>query len=192
MKIIVITKPTFFEGEAKQIIALLQSKVDFLHIRKPNAKAQQVASLLEKIPEHFYPKLKIHYYQELLTQFPLIDFHHSSKTDFIKDLTKNQSKSTHSLASLINRTQYHYQFISPVFESISKQGYTPNFSIDDLNNYLTENGISNAVALGGIDVTNVHRIKTLPLYGIALLGAIWREQPIDQVQYIEQIKEQLI
>ena len=42
---IVITLPYFFDGEAEQIVQLLHSSVDLIHIRKPESKAEEVEKL---------------------------------------------------------------------------------------------------------------------------------------------------
>ena len=43
---IVITLPYFFDGEAEQIVQLLHSSVDLIHIRKPESKAEEVEKLI--------------------------------------------------------------------------------------------------------------------------------------------------
>ena len=46
---IVITLPYFFDGEAEQIVQLLHSSVDLIHIRKPESKAEEVERLIMSI-----------------------------------------------------------------------------------------------------------------------------------------------
>lgn len=53
-------------------------------------------------------------------------------------------------------------------------GYTSNFEIEKLYDFLTSGIVQNPIiALGGIDEENIGCIKDIGFYGAALLGAIW-------------------
>ena len=41
MKLIVITTPQFFEGEAEAVTSLFQNGLEILHLRKPGASAEE-------------------------------------------------------------------------------------------------------------------------------------------------------
>ena len=85
-------------------------------------------------------------------------------------------------------TDLEYVFLSPVFDSISKQGYKGNISIEDLKNSIPD-GI-NVVALGGINRSNVDQLLSLPIFGIGLLGAIWMDDdPVNTFKEIAGIIE---
>ena len=51
MKLIVITTPQFFEGEAAAVTSLFQNGLEILHLRKPGASAYVllVASFVEVV-----------------------------------------------------------------------------------------------------------------------------------------------
>ena len=53
MKLVGITRPTFFKGEADAITLLLEGGLDLLHIRKPGSLSENIASLLSDIPPVF-------------------------------------------------------------------------------------------------------------------------------------------
>ena len=42
MKLIVITTPQFFEGEAAAVTSLFQNGLEILHLRKPGASAEEM------------------------------------------------------------------------------------------------------------------------------------------------------
>ena len=191
MKIIAITKPSFFHGEAAQIVDLCNHGVDFVHIRKPKSTLEEVKHFIQSIPQPLHHKLKLHYYKALLFNFPEIHYHHSSKSEYDTMITCLQSKSAHTFEELRNAQQYDYQFISPVFDSISKVGYTSNFALSQLKQIIVDERLHKVVALGGVCLQNVAALKNIPFYGIALLGALW-EQPVDtRAAYIQKIKAKL-
>ncbi len=70
--------------------------------------------------------------------------------------------------------RFDYVLMSPVYDSISKQGYRSGYSQETLRQAQAE-GIINrkVVALGGISEANLPEIKSLGFGGAALLGDIW-------------------
>ena len=44
MKLIVITTPQFFEGEAEAVTSLFQNGLEILHLRKPGASAEEMGT----------------------------------------------------------------------------------------------------------------------------------------------------
>ena len=52
--VIVITLPTFIDGEADKIVALFEKRhIDYLHLRKPEASKTDVERLLKEIPKKY-------------------------------------------------------------------------------------------------------------------------------------------
>jgi thiamine monophosphate synthase len=80
---------------------------------------------------------------------------------------------------------YDYVFLSPVFDSISKEGYRAAFSHEELLR-ASEAGLINAkvIALGGIDATTLPLLKPYKFGGIGVLGAIW-----DAVASVSSVEE---
>ena len=68
-----------------------------------------------------------------------------------------------------------YCFLSPIFDSISKQGYTSKFSSIDLqqgfNNGILDNKI---VALGGVTYDNIKDLQNIGFSSFAMLGELWQ------------------
>lgn len=63
-------------------------------------------------------------------------------------------------------------FLNPVFNSISKAGYT---GFADAS-FILQKSVNQpeVIALGGIDATNIHQLKTMNFDGAAVLGSIWQ------------------
>jgi thiamine-phosphate pyrophosphorylase len=106
----------------------------------------------------------------------------------VQQLNTNESNnyistSFHSLEEIKqNSKNYEYAFLSPVFDSISKQGYKSTFDKTTLKTQLTElNKNVEIIALGGIDENNIQQAMELGFDGVAVLGAVWQsENPIEK------------
>lgn len=85
-----------------------------------------------------------------------------------------QSTSLHSLKAVRHDWQnLDYAFLSPVFDSISKQGYTAAaFDPQELSDAL-QHAHMPVYALGGVSVDKVALVHSMGFRGIGLLGAVW-------------------
>ncbi|MCD7932912.1 MAG: thiamine phosphate synthase [Tannerellaceae bacterium] len=70
--------------------------------------------------------------------------------------------------------EYEYLFLSPVFDSVSKQGYKAAFPEAQLLS-TGNSGIINSrvIALGGIGKDNLEQVTAWRFGGVALIGNIW-------------------
>ena len=57
MKLIVITTPQFFEGEAAAVTSLFQNGLEILHLRKPGASAEEMEYFLRQLPMEYMPRI---------------------------------------------------------------------------------------------------------------------------------------
>ncbi|AWO01476.1 hypothetical protein DLD77_07105 [Chitinophaga alhagiae] len=64
-------------------------------------------------------------------------------------------------------TAWQYLLLGPVFDSISKQGYSGK-------GHLFTTIPPNCIAIGGINASNIARARAMGFHGAALLGAIWQ------------------
>ena len=97
----------------------------------------------------------------------------------VKDLQKKGftiSFSLHSFEEIENLPcSLDYAFLSPIFQSISKQDYPSAFSKNDLVNFFQlRKSTTPIVALGGIREENLEQLQQIGFVGIALLGSIWQ------------------
>ena len=169
---IAITSPDYIEDEARKIISLLESgNIDYCHIRKPNSSEKEVEELIKKIPETYHPSLKLHDYYSLLGYYDLGGVHLNARNKEIPLNAKAVSKSCHSLVELENIHDFDYVTLSPVFNSISKQGYNALFNFEELKTVLKKR--QNVVALGGVTPDKIPFLKNLGFFGAAMLGYFW-------------------
>lgn len=155
---------------------LFEQGLDRFHIRKPEATFGEVEGFVNSIPKDFKAKSSIHsYHKELCETYTTCGFHHTSKSIFNPDFEGYQSKSFHSIEEIKSATQaYNYGFLSPIFPSITKEGYVGNFDEKDIIE-LNESSPIPICALGGVSPETVGEAKGLGFAGVVLFGSIWKE-----------------
>lgn len=178
MKLIVITSPHFLEGEASLITSILNKGIDTVHLRKPDSTIQECAQLLDNIPHYLHKHIVIHYHHCLCADYNLGGIHISPyhMNQALPRYGGTISRSCHSLDEIARfKHDYDYLFLSPIFNSISKQGYRSAFSTAQLQE-ATHNGIidNKVIALGGVTAERIPLLKSIGFGGVALLGDVWQ------------------
>lgn len=176
MQIIALSAPVSISGEYDTMCWLFEKGLDRFHIRKPDASNSEVEGFINSIPKEFRANSSIHsYHQQLCESYTSYGIHHTSKSIFNPDFEGAQSKSFHSIEEIKSATQvYDYGFLSPIFPSITKEGYVGNFDEKKLI-ALNESSSIPLYALGGVSPETVKKAKALGFAGIVLFGTIWKE-----------------
>ncbi|MBO4542543.1 MAG: thiamine phosphate synthase [Bacteroidales bacterium] len=172
MKLVCITEADFYAEEAKDICRLCADEHVFrVHIRKPNATKEEFYHLLNQLSTSCFEKISVHDYFEAVDDFPITGIHinsrHPVKNPHFKGLV---SRSCHSLEEVCQyKNHMDYVFLSPVFDSISKQGYRAAFSMETLEQ---ARGIidEKVFALGGVTLDKITILEQLHFGGIAVYG----------------------
>ena len=182
MKLIVITTPQFFEGEAAAVTSLFQNGLEILHLRKPGASAEEMEYFLRQLPMEYMPRIVTHEQFQLASVFGLKGIHLNGRNPQIPFGYKGHiSCSCHSLEEVLkHKSDCSYVFLSPIYDSISKEGYSSAYSCDTLKK-AQQAGIidSNVMALGGISLEHLPEIAVLGFGGAVLLGDIWQQAKED-------------
>lgn len=191
-KLIVISTPGFFPDEALLIERLLDEGLPLLHLRKPDCEREALERLLDKIPSDYYPRIALHDWLDLAEERSLGGVHLNRRNPVVPDGFHGRvSRSCHSLEEVTARkSSLDYLFLSPIFPSISKEGYGNRFPLETLRE---AEGIidEKVIALGGISARTVTLLEGIPFGGIAVLGAIWGKCPSRSMgdQIINQYKQ---
>lgn len=193
--VIVISNPTALADEQAIIKQLFDEGLEIFHIRKKEFSENEMRTFIEQIPQKYLSKIVLHSHYHLSEQYNLKGIHVPIN---FKNVASNGtlSVSFHSMDEVEKfENKFDYGFLSPVFDSISKEGYKSKFNFSELKTYLVKrkvsnNGTSNSllIALGGIDEDKIEKVKELGFSGIALLGAIWQSE--NPVKKFKRIKEQ--
>lgn len=177
MQLIAITKPDFYDGEAAFIKRLFESGFDIVHLRKPNSDINNCRNILNELSSEERSRIVVHDYPELYYEFLLKGFHiNKNIVKYPEGYQGFKTRSCHSLEEVkLYKDDFDYVFLSPIFDSISKEGYKSSFTEDELRR-ASEEGIidKKVVALGGVDFDDFYFLKGLNFGGAAMLGSIHR------------------
>lgn len=169
--LIAITSPNTIDKEAERISALLENKVvDMVHIRKPNWDVYQTENLISSIEGKWHPKLRLHDHFKLIEKYDLGGIHLNSRNPKPHPCAKTVTRSFHSIEQLTDSEHYDYVTLSPIFDSISKQGYRSVLRLDELKPCLSGRKV---VALGGVTPDKFPLLKETGFFGAAMLGHFW-------------------
>lgn len=179
MKLIAITTPSFFEGEARKIALLFGEGMQRLHLRKPHGGKEEMCRLLDSIPAEYHPQIVVHDHFDLASRYRLAGIHLNSRHPHVPDgFAGSVSRSCHTLEEVEAGKSLDYVFLSPIFRSISKEGYGEGFPLETLREAARRGIIDEkVVALGGICEQNIPTVRSLHFGGFAVLGALWGKEP---------------
>ena len=187
MKLIVISKEKVFDGEPLWINALM-GEYDFtFHLRKPGLTERETEEIILQINSNFHNRIVLHDHFPLAEKYRLKGVHLNSRNPQanFKGEYWNRcsiSRSCHSLEEVAaNKDSCNYLTLSPVFDSISKEGYKAGFPEEILIS-AADKGIidSKVVALGGISSSNIQSVKKLGFGGVAVLGTVWNQENLQE------------
>lgn len=195
MKLIVITTPQFFEGEAAAITSLFRAGLEILHLRKPGASIAEIESLLQQLPAEYLPRIVTHEHFPLASAWHLKGIHLNGRNPQAPAGYEGHiSRSCHSLEEVEKYKPFcNYVFLSPIYDSISKEGYASAFSRENLLE-ARQAGIIDAkvIALGGIDARRLTEVVVTGFGGAALLGDIWSRKGSSFLLHFQELKQSLI
>lgn len=179
-RIIGITKEKEdIDFERKRITELLyNNKICFFHIRKPSFSENQMRDYLSFFPMDIRERLSLNSFHLLAKQMNIGGIHLNRSNPKVEEglQGKRISMSCHSIKEVIeNKDKVSYLFLSPIFDSISKQGYQSNFSPQELKELFLQ-GILNdkVVALSGVTYKNIPQLEKVGFSSFAMLSELWK------------------
>ena len=191
MRIIVITPPEYIKKEANIIVQLLEHGVWAIHLRKPGTDASSLERLIQEIPQRWRSQLVLHDHFEFAKPYALKGVHLNRRNPILPaDFKGSVSRSLHSIDELKDLDHLNYAFLSPIFDSISKEGYHAAFSYEQLHEAHKQGLINERVfALGGVSIDRLKEVATIGFGGAAMLGDVWKhaEQPCFN-DYLDELK----
>lgn len=194
MKVILLTSPTPIVGEAEILAEALKAGIYRLHLRRPSWGEREMARLLEALPEELLPRVVLQDQQQLATTYPVGGIHFNQRYPYPPKEVPLPPSCSYSLSchSLEEVQRYHsemdYLFLSPIFDSISKAGYSSRFSLEELQ----QAGAllsPKVFALGGITLERLALLHSIPFGGVVLLGDFW--QRISRGDHLQRLQQYL-
>ncbi|HAZ74383.1 MAG TPA: thiamine phosphate synthase [Rikenellaceae bacterium] len=192
MKIIVISRPDFFEGETLIVEKLFECGLERLHLRKPHCEEKALEDWIKDISEAYRRRIVLHDHFGLASQYSLGGVHLNSRNPLPPSRVPGMtiSRSCHSIEELkAYKGQCDYLFLSPIYDSISKEGYGSAFSRQTLDMAASEGIIDyKTYALGGVSIEHIEELKSIGFGGAAVLGALWQSDRPEE--YLKRLLEE--
>lgn len=182
---IAITPFDLFSQEAACIKAILDEGWDYVHLRHPGASYTDMRNLIEAVPQKYHSRLRLHGHFELTNEFNLGGLHLNGRCPAAPpNYNGSLSRTCHTLDEA-HRYAPGMDFItlSPIFDSVSKEGYTSAFTAADLQRVPE----GKTVALGGITPDTARRLKGTPFIGYAVLGYLFSAKTVEELK--ERLKQ---
>lgn len=169
------------------ICRLFECGLDLLHLRKPDASEYDCARLILTLPEKWRRRIVVHDHFDLCRRYGLYGIHLNRRNPVVPpfvDAGKGRfsvSASCHSVAEAAAKKSFaDYVFLSPIFDSISKQGYSSAYSVVELERAAADGVIDRRViALGGVTPERIPLLRRLNFGGAAFLGDVWNRAEQD-------------
>lgn len=176
---IAITPAEPFQDEALWIKTILEAGWDYVHLRHPSATLRDVKAVIERVPTRLHSRLRLHGHFELLNEFNLGGIHLNSRCPEAPPMYRGAvSRTCHTVEEVETYKDRHdYLTLSPIFPSISKPGYSAEFTDSQLL-ALPEGKV---VALGGITLERLPELSAYPFKGYAVLGYLFGAQSLDDL-----------
>ncbi len=179
MKLIIISHDVYLRGEEQALNRLFAEGMSRLHLRKPAFSEAETRAFLDKIEPQYRCRIVLHDYYALAREMQLAGVHFNQRNRHLfadyQDIAV--SLSAHTVEDLQNVPLcIHYTFLSPIFDSISKEGYKQAFTPEVLQQ-LRHDGLlhKGTIALGGITPERIPQVADMGFGGVALLGSFWKE-----------------
>ncbi|WP_339925184.1 thiamine phosphate synthase [uncultured Cyclobacterium sp.] len=179
--LVLITLEKNNDSEKEQLTQIFESGLSLLHVRKPEISEEELRSWLSGFEECCLRKMVLHQHHRLAASFPVKGIHltehlRSKNKELVQYIERYKlggftvSSSFHDPEKIKNEASlFDYSFLSPVFTSISKDGYEgQGFDVKNLP--------FKTIALGGIKAEKISKAKELGYDGVAILGAIWQSE----------------
>lgn len=175
MKLIVVTRPEYFVVEHLLIKELFNEGLDILHLRKPNGDASSCERLLTLLPDDCREKIVVHDNFDFKAKYKLMGIHLNSRNPEIPKGYKGQvscvCKSFEEVKDY--KRDMKYVFLSPIFNSINPEEFSPQFTHSQLRAASDKGIIDNKVmAYGGIGTDNVKKLRDLGFGGVVVYGSL--------------------
>jgi len=196
MKLIVISNPVNLNNEHKLLISLFENGLEYFHLRKPGFTSEELEAYIRQIPSEYKNRIVLHTHHHLVDTYNLKGKHKTSESanigetgvqqlpaDNADERRKYISTSFHSIDEvLVCNYDYEYVFLSPVFDSISKENYKTTFNKNELKSFLNSYTEKiKIVALGGINEDSISQTIDMGFDGVAMIGAIWNNKnPVEE------------
>lgn len=176
MKLIIMTKSTFFVEEDKILTTLFDEGMDDLHLFKPESAPIYSERLLSLIPEDYYRKITVHDHYYLKNEYNLAGIHLDNPDALVPNGYKGKYSRTCNDLSMLKemKKKSKYVFLKNIFDCIEFGNEKKSFTMNQLE-YAADKGLidKHVYALGGMSLENIRTAKSLGFGGVVVCGDLW-------------------
>lgn len=192
--IIVITPEQDVLNETAILNSLFKNGLEILHLRKPFKNYEAHALYINEIDVMYHNRIMVHYFHELVDGFELkgIHFQEQKRIDALekgsryflqlKNMKGKMMSSSFHEPEVLDKCdiEFDYHLLSPVFSSISKEGYEGRgFDVNAIDKVI--------IGMGGVNSETIPSVLELGYKGIGVLGGIWNvENPLESFKSIKE------
>ncbi|MBQ8046387.1 MAG: thiamine phosphate synthase [Prevotella sp.] len=183
MKLVVMTKSTFFVEEDKILASLFDEGLENLHLLKPASSPLYAERLLTLLPESVHHFITVHEHFYLKNEFDLAGIHLDLPTlDAPSGYRGRVTRSCNQLDLLkAAKKNSKYVFLHNIFNSIEYPEEKSSFTLPLLESAAKKGMIDKHVyAMGGMTIDNIKIAKDLGFGGVVICGDLWNHFDIHQ------------
>lgn len=176
MKLVILTKSTFFVEEDKILSALFDEGLDDLHLFKPGSSPMYSERLLTLLPDDCREKITVHEHFYLKEEYGLAAIHLDSPDVAVPAGYKGKVCRTCDSLPLLKdmKRQSKYVFLKNIYDCIEFPDEKASFRAEQLQEAANQGLIDKHVfALGGMGVDNIRMAKDLGFGGVVICGDLW-------------------
>lgn len=176
MKLVIMTKSTFFVEEDKILTALFEEGMDSLHLHKPDSSPLYSERLLSLLPERYHKKIIVHEHYYLKNEYNLSGIHLQQLTDPVPEGVRGRITRSCSDIQLLRETKRKadYVFLEKIFDSIEDPTQKASFNLLQIEEAAKKGLIDRHVfAVGGMHLDNIKLAKEYGFGGVVIRGDLW-------------------
>ena len=185
MKLIILTKATFFVEEDKILTTLFEEGMDNMHLFKPASEPVYSERLLTLLPDDYYKRITVHDHFYLREEYGLRGIHLEQPADELPyGYRGNVSRTCTTLEQVKQwKKPSSYIFLKSIFDSHSNPADRQSFTMEELKQASRQGIIDRHVyAMGGICLDNIRQMADLGFGGVVVCGDLWNRFNIHQGQ----------
>ena len=190
MKLIIMTKATFFVEEDKILTSLFEEGMENLHLYKPDSEPIYSERLLTLLSEDYYKKITVHDHFYLREEFGLKSIHlNNPMTEIPYGYKGSISRTCHSIDELReSKKKSSYVFLKTIFDSKSNPNDKQTLTTEELKEASKKGLIDkNVYAMGGMCLDNIRQMRDLGFGGVVVCGDLWNRFNIHQEQDFKEL-----
>lgn len=176
MKLIVMTRATFFVEEDKILTTLFEAGMDHLHLYKPGAEPIYSERLLTLLDEDYYGKITVHDHFYLKDEYRLRGIHlNTAQAEAPAGYRGDISRTCHAVSELKDaKKRSNYVFLKTLFDSQSNKNDKATLTREELEQASRQGLIDKKVyAMGGMNLDTIPVAKELGFGGVVICGDLW-------------------